>query len=61
MFSVDLEVKVTCVGCGTDRELPDPDDTPRMPAANADGSTTLDAETPCRCGAKRVRVKLEFD
>jgi hypothetical protein len=41
-----------------------------MPAANADGSTTLDSDTACdapatadagkgrRCGSKRVRVTL---
>lgn len=59
VFGVDI--RVTCVKCGAEREMPEPDGTSRLPAANADGSTTLDADTRCRCGAKRVRVKLELD
>ncbi len=63
MFSVDLGLAllVTCTKCGTKRELPEADGTSRMPAASPDGSTTLEADTPCRCGGKRVRVKLELD
>lgn len=61
MFSVAPALRVTCVKCGTERELPEPDGTPRMPAASPDGSTTLDADTPCRCGGKRVRVVLELE
>lgn len=61
MFSVDTGLRVTCVKCGTEREMPEADGTPRLPAATADGSTTLQVDTPCGCGAKRVRVELQFD
>jgi hypothetical protein len=63
VFSVDLgsTVSVTCVKCGVARELPEPDGTSRMPAASSDGSTTLTADTPCKCGGKRVRIALDFE
>lgn len=63
MFSVDLgeALVVTCTKCGAERELPEPDGTPRMPATSPDGATTLQADAPCRCGAKRVKVQLVLE
>lgn len=54
-------VKVSCASCDAARELPEPD-RPRMPAVHADGTTTLDADSPCtRCGSKRIRVALQLE
>jgi hypothetical protein len=48
---------VTCARCAVPREMPEPN-RPRMPAINADGSTTIDSDTACACGSMRVRVTL---
>lgn len=54
-----------CVGCGAERELPEPDsDKPRLPARSQPGEgVTLEADDPCPGCRKssRVRLKLEFD
>jgi CDGSH-type Zn-finger protein len=60
VFEVDLgmALRVTCVRCGATRELPEADGSSKRPALCSDGSTTLQADTLCRCGASRVRVEL---
>jgi hypothetical protein len=62
VFELDFGAafKVTCVKCDAERELPDIDGGGRLPAASPDGSTTLEADGVCRCGASRIRVRLDF-
>lgn len=61
LVSADLGITLscTCVRCGADRDMPDNSER-RMPAHDAEDGITVTAETRCRCGATRVRVKLEF-
>jgi hypothetical protein len=62
VFELDLgsTLKVTCARCGTHREMPEDDGRGRLPAASPDGATTLQADTPCRCGSERVKIELDF-
>lgn len=50
-----------CVRCEADREVPEAD-RPRMPATGPDpaAGVTVDVDTQCACGAKRVRIAIEF-
>lgn len=62
MFGFDLgaALRVVCVKCGAERELPEPREGGRLPAASPDGATTLEGDGQCQCGATRIRVKLDF-
>lgn len=53
-------VSCRCVGCGAEREVPEPD-RPRMPAAEQSGAVTITADEACSCGAKRVRIALQVE
>jgi len=57
-LSVDLGILVTCVRCKTSREFPE-NDRP-MPSPEDDGVTVF-ADSPCRCGAKRVLVRASIN
>jgi hypothetical protein len=61
-FEVRVQHSVSCVGCGAERPLP-PADRNRMPspAENAADGVTVSTDTPCSCGANRVRIKLELE
>jgi hypothetical protein len=59
-FDLGMALKVACTKCGAARELPEPDGVGSLPAASPDGSTTLQADSPCQCGGDRVRVRLDF-
>lgn len=54
-FSLEFSLRVTCVRCGIERDLPE-NERP-MPATDKGEALTVFADTPCGCGAKRVRVE----
>jgi len=49
-----------CVGCGAEREVPEPD-RPRMPAAEQGGAVTVEVDERCNCGSRRVRIELQLE
>lgn len=56
-FSLDFEIICRCVKCGIERDLPENDQA--MPSPEEDGVTVF-ADSPCGCGARRVRVSAEL-
>lgn len=55
-------LQATCVRCGARRDVPTAG-RGRMPAVgeSAEDGVTVTADTSCRCGANRVRIKLHLD
>lgn len=59
-FDLGLTIKATCVKCGTERDIPERDDTVGFPATD-DSGVTVGTPDRCRCGATRVRIGAEID
>lgn len=61
-FGFGIGLSCTCVRCGAERDMPD-NSQRRLPVhgSSHDEGITVTADTRCRCGAQRVRIRVEFD
>lgn len=55
-LSVDFDLDVRCVSCGTERDFPERAE--RVLEAKA---LFVEAADPCACGSRRVRVEVKLE
>lgn len=59
VLDVSTSLDVTCVGCGTDRPLPEQGE--RIVSDGETGLLVVRADEPCECGERRVRIKVRVE